>query len=100
MTLPVKHGFPLRLVAPGWASDSWVKWVTNVTVLDKEFDGFWMKNAYRKPDHPLMPGAALAPEFMVPVTSLQREKRDRDAPRQILRDRRRNRAGARRRVVR
>ncbi len=71
VTLPVKHGFPLRVVAPGWASDSWVKWLTNVTVLDKEFDGFWMKNAYRKPDHPIMPGEALAPELMVPVTSLR-----------------------------
>jgi DMSO/TMAO reductase YedYZ molybdopterin-dependent catalytic subunit len=50
--LPVKHGFPLRVIAPGWASDSWVKWVTNITVLDKEFDGFWMKSAYRKPDRP------------------------------------------------
>lgn len=71
VTMPVKHGFPLRLVAPGWASDSWVKWVTNITVLDKEFDGFWMKNAYRKPDHPIAPGSAMAPDKMVPVTSLQ-----------------------------
>src|ERR1700723_846326 len=65
------HGFPLRVIAPGWASDSWVKWLTNITVLDKEFDGFWMKNAYRKPDHPVAPGAAIPPEKMVPVTSLR-----------------------------
>jgi len=71
VTLPVKHGFPLRVVAPGWASDSWVKWLTNITVLDKEFDGFWMKNAYRKPDHPIAPGSAMAPDKMVPVTSLR-----------------------------
>jgi DMSO/TMAO reductase YedYZ molybdopterin-dependent catalytic subunit len=71
VTLPVKHGFPLRVVAPGWASDSWVKWLTNITVLDKEFDGFWMKNAYRKPDHPIAPGSAMASEKMVPVTSLR-----------------------------
>jgi hypothetical protein len=48
-----------------------VKWLTNITVLDKEFDGFWMKNAYRKPDHPVAPGAAIPPEKMVPVTSLR-----------------------------
>jgi hypothetical protein len=71
VTLPVKHGFPLRVVAPGWASDPWVKWLTNITVLDKEFDGFWMKNAYRKPDHPVAPGTALPPEKMIPVTSLR-----------------------------
>jgi len=40
-------------------------------VLDKEFDGFWMKNAYRRPDHPVAPGTALTPEEMVPVTSLK-----------------------------
>ncbi len=71
VTLPVKHGFPLRVAAPGWASDSWVKWLTNITVLDHEFDGFWMKSAYRKPDHPIAPGSAMAPEKMVPVTSLR-----------------------------
>jgi len=68
--IPMKHGFPLRVIPPGWASDSWVKWVTSITVLDKPWDGFWMKNAYRKPDHPVAPGTTLTPEQMVPVTSL------------------------------
>ncbi|HLK48257.1 MAG TPA: sulfite oxidase [Bryobacteraceae bacterium] len=70
-TLPVKHGFPLRVVAPGWASDSWVKWVTGIRVLDKEHDGFWMKAAYRRPPHPVAPGAAVPNDQMVPVTSLR-----------------------------
>ncbi len=26
--LPVAHGFPLRVVSPGWAGDSWIKWLT------------------------------------------------------------------------
>jgi sulfite oxidase len=69
--IPVKHGFPMRVVASGWASDSWVKWLTSIQVLDKEWDGFWMKNAYRKPDHPVAPMTALTPEQMKPVTSLQ-----------------------------
>jgi sulfite oxidase len=68
--VPVKHGFPMRVIAAGWASDSWVKWLTSITVLDKEWDGFWMKNAYRKPDHPVAPMTALTPEQMKPVTSL------------------------------
>jgi len=70
-TLPVKHGFPLRVVAPGWASDSWVKWLTSIRVLDKEFDGFWMKNTYRHPGKPVAPGTAVPPEQMRPVTSLR-----------------------------
>jgi DMSO/TMAO reductase YedYZ molybdopterin-dependent catalytic subunit len=70
-TLPVKHGFPLRVVAPGWAGDSWVKWVTSIRVLDQENDGFWMKTAYRHPDRPVGPGASVPAERMKPVTSLR-----------------------------
>ena len=69
-TLPVKHGFPLRVVAPGWASDSWVKWLTSIRVLDKEPDGFWMKGTYRHPGKPVAPGTAVPAEQMQPVTSL------------------------------
>lgn len=68
--LPVEHGFPLRLIAPGWASDSWVKWLQHIEVLDHEFDGFWMKSAYRHPSHPVAPGTAVDPAAMVPVTDL------------------------------
>jgi DMSO/TMAO reductase YedYZ molybdopterin-dependent catalytic subunit len=69
--LPVKHGFPLRVVAPGWASDSWVKWVTSIRVVENEPDGFWMKSAYRHPGRPVAPGSAVPPEQMAPVTSLR-----------------------------
>ena len=48
-TLPMKHGFPLRVVAPGWAGDCWIKWVTSISVLDRPHDGFWMARAYRHP---------------------------------------------------
>ena len=70
-TLPVEHGFPLRLVVPGWAGDSWVKWVTSMTVLNREHDGFWMARAYRHPGKPVQPGRAVPPEAMQPVTSLR-----------------------------
>ncbi len=40
-------------------------------MLDKEFDGFWMKNAYRKPDHAVAPMTSLTPDQMEPVTSLK-----------------------------
>jgi DMSO/TMAO reductase YedYZ molybdopterin-dependent catalytic subunit len=70
-TLPEQHGFPLRVVVPGWAGDSWVKWVTSISVLDRDHDGFWMKRAYRHPGTPVQPGTAVAPEQMQPVTSLR-----------------------------
>src|SRR5260221_7180289 len=59
--LPVSHGFPLRLIVPGWAGDSWSKWVTNIQPLDKEYDGFWMKTGYRYPLRPVAPGTAVDP---------------------------------------
>jgi sulfite oxidase len=68
--LPIEHGFPLRLIVPGWAGDSWVKWLQHIEVLDHEFDGFWMKTAYRHPAHPVEPGAVVDPKEMVPVTDL------------------------------
>jgi sulfite oxidase len=68
--LPLEHGFPLRVIVPGWASDSWVKWLDHVEVLDHEFEGFWMKTAYRHPTHPVEPGATVDPKEMVPVTDL------------------------------
>lgn len=70
-TLPVKHGFPLRAVVPGWAGDSWMKWLTQVRVLDKEHDGFWMKSAYLHPGRGVAPGSAVAADQMRPVTSLR-----------------------------
>ncbi len=69
--LPVSHGFPLRLIAPGWAGDSWVKWVTSIEVLNKEFDGFFMKTAYRHPGKNIAPGTVVDPANMSPLTSLR-----------------------------
>jgi DMSO/TMAO reductase YedYZ molybdopterin-dependent catalytic subunit len=68
--LPVEHGFPLRVIASGWAGDSWVKWLQRIEVLDHEFEGFWMKTAYRHPNHPVAPGAAVDPKDMIPVSDL------------------------------
>jgi DMSO/TMAO reductase YedYZ molybdopterin-dependent catalytic subunit len=68
--LPIEHGFPLRLIVPGWAGDSWVKWLQHIEVLDREFDGFWMKSAYRHPPGHVEPGTAVDPAQMVPVTDL------------------------------
>lgn len=69
--LPESHGFPLRAIVPGWAGDSWTKWVTKIEVLDKEFEGFFMKTGYRHPGRGVKPGSAVKPEEMRPVESLQ-----------------------------
>ena len=43
------HGAPARLVVPGWTATYWVKSLTEIQILDRPFDGFWMKSAYRVP---------------------------------------------------
>jgi sulfite oxidase len=68
--LTAQHGFPLRIVAPGWAGDSWVKWLQHIEVLDHEFNGFWMKTAYRHPRNSVPAGTAVDPKDMIPVTDL------------------------------
>lgn len=68
--LPVLHGFPLRAVVPGWEGAYAVKWLTNLQVIDKEFDGFFVKTAYRFPNRRVAPGEAVDPKDMVPLTGL------------------------------
>jgi DMSO/TMAO reductase YedYZ molybdopterin-dependent catalytic subunit len=68
--IPVLHGFPLRLVVPGWEGAYSVKWLNNIQVIDKEHEGFFVKTAYRYPNKPVAPGAAVPPENMVPLTGL------------------------------
>jgi len=54
--LPVQHGFPVRLVVPGYYGMAHVKWLTRVTVLDRAFDGFQNAVAYRIRAHADDPG--------------------------------------------
>ena len=44
--LPPQHGFPLRLVVPGWYGMTHVKWLRSITVLDHEFGGYQQATAY------------------------------------------------------
>ncbi len=49
--LPLVNGFPLRLIVPGWYSTFWVKMLSDIEVLDKVDDNYWMSKAYRVPDN-------------------------------------------------
>jgi DMSO/TMAO reductase YedYZ molybdopterin-dependent catalytic subunit len=49
--LPVQHGFPVRLIIPGWYGMAQVKWLTRISVLDKPFTGFQNTVAYRFKAH-------------------------------------------------
>jgi len=49
--LPYLNGFPLRLVIPGHFSDSWVKMLSEITVLNKYKNTFFMDVAYTVPNN-------------------------------------------------
>jgi DMSO/TMAO reductase YedYZ molybdopterin-dependent catalytic subunit len=54
--LPPQHGYPLRLVVPGWYGMTSVKWLSRITVLDERFDGYQMRHSYRRRQHEDEPG--------------------------------------------
>jgi DMSO/TMAO reductase YedYZ molybdopterin-dependent catalytic subunit len=62
--LPDLHGFPARLVVPGWDGASWVKWVTRVEAAAESHAGFYMATAYKYPSVLTPPGVAPKPETM------------------------------------
>ncbi|MBM0104836.1 molybdopterin-dependent oxidoreductase [Steroidobacter sp. S1-65] len=54
--LPHWNGAPARLVVPGWTATYWVKHLTEIRIVPKPYDGFWMQKAYRVPTN-VFPGA-------------------------------------------
>ena len=62
--LPAQHGFPLRLIVPGWYGMAHVKWLGAITALAKPFDGYQQSVAYRVYDQEGNPGAPV--ERMMP----------------------------------
>lgn len=45
--LPVQHGFPVRLVVPGWYAVASVKWLTEIEIIDQPFTGHYQAEKYR-----------------------------------------------------
>jgi DMSO/TMAO reductase YedYZ molybdopterin-dependent catalytic subunit len=44
--LSVPHGYPLRLIVPGWYAVASVKWLTEIIVTDRAFDGYFQTTKY------------------------------------------------------
>ena len=55
--LPAAHGFPARLIVPGWIGSAMQKWLNRIWVGDKVHDSEKMSGySYRIPAYPIAPG--------------------------------------------
>ena len=61
--LPPQHGFPARLVVPGWYGMAHVKWLTRIDAVTEAFDGYQNAIAYRLRNNVTEPG--------IPVTRIE-----------------------------
>jgi len=47
--VPHLHGGPARLIVPGWVGSASIKWLTQITLADKDWGGPFMQRSYRSP---------------------------------------------------
>ena len=67
--IPALHGFPLRLVIPGYPGSVSQKFLTRIWIRDKVHDGPKMGGfSYRVPIHPVAPGTEVPEEDMEILT--------------------------------
>jgi DMSO/TMAO reductase YedYZ molybdopterin-dependent catalytic subunit len=59
--LPDIHGYPARLIVPGWDGTSSVKWVVRLSAAAEPNQGFFMNPGYRYPKYGLPPGTPARP---------------------------------------
>ena len=57
--LPPQHGYPLRLLKPGWYGMASVKWLERIEAVAEPFQGYQMVRAYRYSQSAEDPGEAV-----------------------------------------
>ena len=68
--LTADHGFPFRLIVPGWEGAYSVKWLNRLSATAREESSFWVATAYRYPTRRGAPGAAVDAKDLAPLTGL------------------------------
>jgi DMSO/TMAO reductase YedYZ molybdopterin-dependent catalytic subunit len=65
--LPPQHGYPVRLVVPGWYGMAHVKWLVGIDAVDRTFDGFqhWAYRTREHADDPGVPVTRIAPRALI-----------------------------------
>lgn len=69
--LSALHGFPLRLIVPGYPASASQKYLNRIWIRDKEHDGAKMTgDSYRIPAYPVAPGTEVPESDMVVLTDM------------------------------
>jgi DMSO/TMAO reductase YedYZ molybdopterin-dependent catalytic subunit len=63
--LSTEHGYPLRAVVGGWFGMAWVKWITEIRVVEKPFLGYWQGRDYFRWDR------SLGEPVLTPLTEME-----------------------------
>ncbi|MDR6879830.1 sulfite oxidase [Bacillus sp. 3255] len=66
--LPFKHGYPARMIVPGWYGMASVKWLNRIEVIDHRFDGPFQVSDYvydRGDDRPREPVTKIRPHAVI-----------------------------------
>ena len=58
--LEPQHGYPLRLIVPGWYGMTSVKWLSSIEAIAEPFDGYQMAGSYRYTQSLDEPGEAVS----------------------------------------
>lgn len=67
--LPAEHGFPLRAIVPGLYGMMNAKWITEIELVDRIYEGFWQRRGwsnnaeYQTHSTIVLPGGALRSRF-------------------------------------
>ena len=68
--LPATHGFPARLIVPGWIGSAMQKWLNRIWIRDRVHDTGKMSGySYRIPAYPPVPGSNPPEDEMIIATS-------------------------------
>jgi DMSO/TMAO reductase YedYZ molybdopterin-dependent catalytic subunit len=63
--LSTEHGYPLRAVVGGWFGMAWVKWITEIRVVERPFLGYWQGRDYFRWDR------SLGEPMLVPLSEME-----------------------------
>ncbi len=70
--LPPDHGFPARLIVPGWIGIASIKWLGRIEVADRPLSSYWNTTQYRyvggeyPPDSPPLTSQVVKSAFELP----------------------------------